>query len=367
MRSSTGLYVSRLDHMRALAAFLVYCWHFLHIKIPYEMVPTFMALSLFEEGHAGVALFMTLSGYLFAKIMDGRKIDFGRFYRNRLLRLVPLLSVVLLYWALRGQVSLEGFVKGFLSFPTWPPGTWSIVVEFHFYLGFPLLLVLQRVHRIWPLIAVLAISIALRTLLWQAYGEVQWLSYWTIIGCIDLFVLGMLWHELAGKQLIKAWPGLVAGGSLIAIIGLWHAFNGMGGFYGLGGYPSSSAIWIVIPTLQGLLFGALIAGYERMAVKIPGMLDRGLARTGEVSYSIYLVQFIVYPTLGKYCGLLGFDLGNFSVAMALAVATFPVIVLISNLTYELIEKPFLRWRRAYVEGSQNRFEAKPEARWVPVA
>jgi peptidoglycan/LPS O-acetylase OafA/YrhL len=141
----------------------------------------------------------------------------------------------------------------------------------------------------------------------------------------------------------------------------------MGGFYGLGGYPSSSAIWIVIPTLQGLLFGALIAGYERMAVKIPGMLDRGLARTGEVSYSIYLVQFIVYPTLGKYCGLLGFDLGNFSVAMALAVATFPVIVLISNLTYELIEKPFLRWRRAYVEGSQNRFEAKPEARWVPVA
>ena len=367
MRSSTGLYVSRLDHVRALAAFLVYCWHFLHIKLPYESVPGIMPFSLFEEGHIGVALFMTLSGYLFAKIMDGRQIDLGRFYKNRVLRLVPLLAAVLLYWALRGQLTLAGFAKGFLSFPAWPPGTWSIVVEFHFYLVFPALLVLQRVHRVWPLMAVLAISIALRTLLWQAFGEVQWLAYWTIIGCIDLFVIGMLWHELAGKALVRARPGLVAAGAVIAIIGLWHVFNSLGGFYNLGGYPSPSALWIVIPALQGLLFGAMIAGYERASLRIPGLIDRGLARIGEISYSIYLVQFIVYPTLGKYCGLMGFDLGSFAVALALAVVTFPVIVVISMVTYELIEKPFLRWRGAYVEGSEKRPFANPQAKWVAAA
>ncbi len=102
MRSSTGLYVSRLDHVRAAAVFLVYCWHFVHVHVPFETVPDFFFLSLLEEGYAGVALFMTLSGYLFAKIMDGRSIDLAPFYRNRFLRLVPLLAVVLTYWSLRG-------------------------------------------------------------------------------------------------------------------------------------------------------------------------------------------------------------------------------------------------------------------------
>lgn len=367
MRSSTGLYVSRLDHVRALAAFLVYCWHFLHIKMPFDTVPSLLPFSLFEEGHVGVGLFMTLSGYLFAKIMDGRSIDLKRFYRNRVLRLVPLLAVVLLYWSLRGHLTPAGFLQGLVSFPTWPPGTWSIVVEFHFYLIFPVLLLLQRVHRIWPLAGVLVISLSLRTLIWQAHGDVQWVSYWTIIGCIDLFVLGMLWHELAQKPFAKLAPGALFTGSLIAIFGLSHIFNSMGGFYNLGGYPSPSAIWIILPTLQGLLFGAMIVGYERMTVTIPGVLDRSLARIGEVSYSIYLVQFIVYPTIGKYCGLLGFEMANFTVAMALAVLTFPIIILVSMATFELIEKPFLRWRGAYVQDDRRLAEPRRNAHWVPVA
>lgn len=364
MRSSTGLYVSRLDHVRALAAFLVYCWHFLHVKMPFETVPGFFPLSLLEEGHVGVGLFMTLSGYLFAKIMDGRAIDLPRFYRNRALRLVPLLAVVLAYWALRGHLTLDGFFKGLVSYPTWPPGTWSIVVEFHFYAVFPILLILQRTHRIWPLAAILLISVSMRALLWHTLGEVQWLAYWTIVGCIDLFVFGMLWHELSRSKLAQSCPGALFAGALLAMAGFWHVFNSMGGFFNFGAYPSPTPLWIVIPAIEGFLFGAMIVGYERMAMTMPAKIDRALAKTGEVSYSIYLVQFIVYPSIAKFCGGLGFDLGNLWIALMLAAATFPVIVLMSIVSFELIEKPFLRWRGAYIAAAKKAPFAKAP-NWVP--
>ena len=39
MRSTEGLYFSRLDHVRAFAAYLVFVWHFLH------MTPSFPSLA----------------------------------------------------------------------------------------------------------------------------------------------------------------------------------------------------------------------------------------------------------------------------------------------------------------------------------
>ncbi len=59
--------------MRALAAFLVFSWHFTHGReswpIPFGYAPSIFLLAPLDEGHTGVALFMTLSGYLFAKLV----------------------------------------------------------------------------------------------------------------------------------------------------------------------------------------------------------------------------------------------------------------------------------------------------------
>ena len=45
MRSTEGLYYSRLDHVRAFAAYLVFMWHFLHMTpnypVPYASAPIF--------------------------------------------------------------------------------------------------------------------------------------------------------------------------------------------------------------------------------------------------------------------------------------------------------------------------------------
>lgn len=342
MQSSSGLYISKLDHVRACAAFLVYCWHVVHVQVPFETVPTFAPLSMLEEGHIGVALFMTLSGYLFAKIIDDRPIDFARFYCNRFLRLAPLLFLVLAYWMLRGDMSVASFLKGFVL-PTWHSGGWSVAVELHFYLLFPAILWLQRGHRTGALIALFMVALLTRFAVWSITGSVQAFSYWTIGGCIDLFLAGMLWHELSKREMIRRHAGWLFTCTLIALIAVWHAFNTTGGFYG----TTDSPLWIVLPTLQGLAFGALIVGYEHARFQLPRFADRALAKVGEVSYSIYLLHFIFYPTIVKHLASAGVDMTSFATALTVATLTFPLIAGIAMLSYRFIEQPFLKLRGTY--------------------
>ncbi len=89
MKSSSGKYFLGLDHIRAVAAFLVFTWHFIHVNNGHEAAPPIFPLSILTEGHTGVALFMALSGYLFAKLLDGKNIIYTSFIWNRFLRLAP--------------------------------------------------------------------------------------------------------------------------------------------------------------------------------------------------------------------------------------------------------------------------------------
>src|SRR5947209_615945 len=98
MKSSSGEHYIALDHIRALAAFFVFTWHFNHssngMPVAFASAPAVFPLALLDEGHTGVALFMTLSGYLFAKLLWGKDINFAGFIWNRFIRLTPLLIVV---------------------------------------------------------------------------------------------------------------------------------------------------------------------------------------------------------------------------------------------------------------------------------
>ena len=95
MKSSTGKYYQALDHIRAVAVFVVFVWHFNHFDNGQFANPLVFPLSLFTEGHTGVAIFMVLSGYLFAKLLGSNKIKYSIFLYNRCLRLLPLLVEVM--------------------------------------------------------------------------------------------------------------------------------------------------------------------------------------------------------------------------------------------------------------------------------
>ncbi len=250
MKSTSGAHYIALDHVRALAAFMVVTWHFTHsimgYPVPFEYTPDFFPLALLDEGHTGVALFMTLSGYLFAKLLDGKNIYYPAFIWNRILRLLPLLLFVILIVGFRDYLSgknisdyaitvFQGlFYPNLMNVGSYlPNGGWSITVEFHYYLILPLFLWMLRKSKLLPL-AIIAVAITIRFLIWQEKGQVFENAYYTIIGRIDQFALGMIMFYFRTFFTKKHLLSIAA---LLAFSAFYWYFDSIGGYYRNPSYP----------------------------------------------------------------------------------------------------------------------------------
>lgn len=361
MRSTEGIYYSRLDHVRALAAYLVFMWHFLHLTpnfpVPYAADPIF-PFALIDEGHTGVALFMTLSGYLFAKLTGDRRIDYPAFLWSRATRLLPLLAACIAAWVAIGWIAgapipVSDIVGGVL-FPTWPLGTWTITIELHFYLLFPLLLFTFRRHGAFALMGIVALAMFVRYDWWRTYGEAQHIAYWTIIGRIDQFLFGMIF---ALAPIRRPMLRIVAGLSLAAFLVLWTQFDRAGGFNHGDGSPSPSPLWIVLPTVEAVTWGALIAFYDGTTFTLPAWLDRALAKIGERSYSIYLLHFFPMVALRHLFWEREGSHDNFFLTFAIGTLAFIAFLPAAALSYRYFETRFLVYRRPYLR--------EPEAEAIP--
>lgn len=362
MHSSSGQHFARLDHVRALAALLVIAWHFMHgatgSPVPFGIAPSIFPLALFSEGHTGVALFMALSGYLFARLLEGRSVHYGRFLLNRALRLLPLLLTVFLIVGIKLAVQghslpiyLSGLLKGLWE-PSWPNGGWSIAVELHFYLLLPLLLWLCAKSPGW-LLALLVLAVGLRTLIWQTQGEVQFLAYFTIIGRIDQFLLGMLachWRKYFTNR-----HG-IALGLFIAFALLYWWFARSGGFYLRPSFPSPSRLWIVLPLLEGMAYASLIAWYEtsfqtstRAPNALGARLSRWISKAGSYSYSVYLLHFFFVFAAAEFVNTYLMPIHNFYWALLWSFVFYGLMLIPAHLSYRWIEAPFLKYRSSYLK------------------
>lgn len=350
MKATTGKYYRSLDHVRGFAAFVVFTWHYLSFQGGEYKEPLNFLLSIFTEGHTGVAIFMTLSGYLFAKLLEGQDYSFPKFFFNRVIRLFPLLLAVFLaktasaFWSGTADWEfLRPLLQGFVL-PTWPNGGWSIAVELHFYLAMPVLMIMsKRARAIAPLL--LALPIALRLVIYLAQGEVQSLAYWTIIGRVDQFLIGILMyqyrHVFTGRHVVAA---VVA----TAFLAFWYWFDTMGGFYKAPSYPSPNPVWIVLTTIEGAAYGILICWYDNSFDHKPGRVSSFLEAVGTYSYSIYLLHFFIVFRIPPLIHEHLFDLSNRYVLFATVFPSFLLMVAIAAVSYHLIEKPFLKFRVRYV-------------------
>lgn len=355
MKSTSGAHFIALDHIRAIAALMVFSWHFIHgrngFPIPFTAAP-FWGFALFDEGHVGVSLFMTLSGYLFAKLLNGKSIIYRWFIWNRILRLMPLLLLVLIinasleamhsgdirsaYWYLRSMISG-------LIYPVWPNGGWSITVELHFYLLLPALIFAVRRSSI-SLWILLTLSLALRGVYYAWYGTVQDLAYHTIFGRFDQFLLGISAYY-ARNLFVDRHVFVVS--IAAAFISFYWLFDVMGGYRQLFGSP----IWIALPTLEGLAFAAIIAWYDGSFAHQTGAVSNLFARMGEYSYSIYLLHFFFVFAAAEWIHVHAFDLSNFYIAVLVSVVAFLGMAPICYLSMRYVELPFLKLRRPYIKES----------------
>jgi len=173
--------IPELDGLRAVAVIAVLLFH----SAPHGP---------FQGGFIGVDLFFVLSGYLITRILaeEARSggVDVWRFYRRRFFRLMPALLFMLTGYLLAApfiwpdyQHGRDGLVAAlYLSdygyalwqVPFYLQHTWSLAVEEHFYLLWPLAigpLVASRRPVIWLSLAWLA------TTLWR-YSSSDWTSYY---------------------------------------------------------------------------------------------------------------------------------------------------------------------------------------------
>lgn len=183
-------YVPALDGVRAIALLMVLAFH--------AGVPGWGA------GFFGVDVFFVLSGYLITRILHAEHertgaIRVGNFYIRRLRRLVPAMLAMLVVfllvapWAfprypmdihLRDALVSAIYMADYARTLGMPPGTldhmWSLSVEEHFYLLWPLILLpllrLRQAHA-----AILIAMLYLGVSAWRAWNvgalEVPWNVY----------------------------------------------------------------------------------------------------------------------------------------------------------------------------------------------
>ncbi|MBK5237598.1 MAG: acyltransferase [Actinomycetales bacterium] len=150
-RQSELQYIPSLDGLRAVAILLVLA---AHAKIGIPMIDS--------GGGLGVDIFFVLSGYLITRILLNelnrkKSINFGAFYKKRLIRLWPALIAVISLMYIPGMIvfntpvvfslsslfalfSLTPITSGLLQVKGVYGYTWTLGLEEYFYLIFPVVL-----------------------------------------------------------------------------------------------------------------------------------------------------------------------------------------------------------------------------------
>jgi peptidoglycan/LPS O-acetylase OafA/YrhL len=373
MKGKNYEYQEKIDHLRFFGAFAIIIYQSLwtyqlvakSLGAPAIVPP--VSIELLWNGHILVALFMTLSGFLFATICKGKDIDQSAFYRNRFLRIYPLFVVVLLaacymdpvtnsFWRLMTSLCLLQNLRGSaVQFPYGTENLWAIAVEFQFYLLFPFLLLFYRKHGYKYLFALIALALFTRLGIFCTTGKVWELGYTTIFGRIDQFVVGMIFGFSFDRLKAKVSSPLFLLFSVALVACLAWVRNRMSNF--------GDAQWIITTDLEALVLGLLIVCYSASAINFPRWLARFFAYGGTVSYSLYLIHPFVLRLSHWFASLICLPHSRFPFLVAIAnmlhdqplssslifglFVVFPITFLASMLTYAFIERPFLELRTIY--------------------
>lgn len=350
-RQSLG-FRADINGLRAWAVSLVMLFHF--------NVPGF------KGGFVGVDVFFVISGYLMTAIVltglnapAGNSFSLAGFYRSRAARIVPALLFVCLvllvagwFLLLPGQLvllvehatSALWFYSNVLfwqqagyfspsAYENWLLHTWSLSVEWQFYLIYPLILLMW-----WRVVGGRKY---LGGLLWVLFGMALLCSVWVTPRMPEaaFYLLpARAWEMLAGALVyvyaakVRLKPGWASQLELLgfcAIVLAATAFDGEDGWPGYRGLlPVAGTVLILLSNRCGLLSGTAVAQWA-----------------GLRSYSIYLWHWPL---------VVGLTLYGYADSLLWLAVSFVLSFILGDLSYRFIERGPRRWlvkiRPAYALG-----------------
>ena len=342
-------YRPALDGLRGVAILAVLAVHTHHS----------FGWSLLKGGNVGVDIFFVLSGYLITTLLleeweNTSAINLKNFYWRRALRLVPALLVLLaaLYYLsdLLFSVGEAGatrrampvaflYASDFaLAFFTIPLGalqhTWSLAIEEHFYLVWPLLLAafLKRgisKRRLLVMTVVLALASALHRATLHQLGALPVRTYYGIdaradallIGCATAMFVSWGFVRLESVRALLI-PSLILIAVCLVATDYATPVMHLGGFTLL---AVATAVVIINSVLS-------TSSYSKEILEVGP-----LVWVGRISYGLYLWHYPVFKATN-------FLNASWPVKLCVAVV---LTVIVTSLSYYLIEQPALSLKRKF--------------------
>ena len=368
-----GGHLPGLDGVRGLAILMVMVLHLVGRSTPYTSAQR-LVVKAAGFGVLGVDLFFVLSGFLITGLLldaKGRPHYFRNFYARRTLRIFPLyyFVLVLLFIALprfanllpglqqaeRHQAWLWSYTSNFYiaAKSSWQALAyvshfWSLAIEEHFYLLWPLIVFSVRRETLERIcVGVVAGGLALRVVL--SLVGVSDLSISVLTPCrIDTLCVGGLLAAVArregGAPLLMRRPLQVALalGSVILALSAWCAMAKIG----------LPVLHQVRDTFYGLFFGALslVSLGPRSNPIARVFQSRLLMFFGKYSYGLYVYHgvlpwyFLENGTEARLDALLG---NHWLTIASKATIGVGVSVFVAVLSYHLLEKRFLALKRFF--------------------
>jgi peptidoglycan/LPS O-acetylase OafA/YrhL len=357
MQSLNLQYNPRIDQLRWLAATIVFLFHF-HLE--YRVLGGAPLASnwaaLITEGHTGVGLFFTLSGFLFMQIALAQKtIVYRDFVRNRVLRIFPLFLTIFLVATSIGRDNFQPqdllylFATNLGHAPT--SGTvvtgaaWTISLEFLFYLVFPFLarFALERGKRY---VLQLLVLMAFFKLAAYTVNDNSTLMYFcTFVGRFDQFLIGMLaamLYQQYQPTLQRHAPWLLVAAAALVV---WDTAT-MHRLAPFGATPKSS-FWIFWSMAESAGWAFFILAWVGFRPRLPDVVERVLCHGGKVSFSFYLLHMGLLHLLAQRVGLVHPTGRGWLDAALMVAVSYGATWTLATLSYNSIEEPFLRMRRRY--------------------
>lgn len=356
--------LSGLDHLRSLAILMVLFYHYRMFQHP-QWLDQIMGF-----GWTGVDLFFVLSGYLisyplFVNIASGKSISLPEFFIKRFFRIIPaylaVLAIYFLFPAFHEREALPPlwkfltFTQNF-NFDIKNYGTfshvWSLCVEEHFYLLFPLVLATLLHFKAWRkagilLPALFLFGIGIRLYCWYALIAPH-------TGEDNYFII---WYRHMYYPTYTRLDGLLAGVSIAALFAFKPAVKAAvtkrGNTLLLLSLAVLTGAWFLCDEQQSFhasVFGypLVAAGYGLMVVAAvsPSCIlyrynSRVTALIAKLSFALYLshkgVIHLVQPLLAQ-TGIP--PKGNLMLVVCLLIAVLGALIL-----NKAVEAPFLRLRQ----------------------
>ncbi|MHC5855456.1 acyltransferase family protein [Nostoc sp.] len=370
-------HINFLDGLRAIAALFVLfshtwyqIWPAVSPPFGYGHRPTGLMLILTSwlyYGHFAVVVFIVLSGFcLMLPVIQNNGILRGgtlQFFQRRSRRILPpyyfalLFSLFLIYffigwktgtqWDISVPVTLSGLIAHISMFQDFVTTTeinyvfWSIALESHLYLCFPLLVLSWQ--RFGSIKTTLGIGLfTYTTIILLEIAQVKEIPP-QFLGLCFYFVLGMLGATIVFSQdqlwefMRKHFPWhFVVAGLILTIIFFCY----------LWGFDIAEERFAFLDTMSalGTLF-LLVAASRPGANKVRNFLGSSpLVFIGTFSYSLYLIHAPLLQIVWQYV-LHPLHLGKvFEFVLLLLVGT-PLILGAAYIFFFYCERPFLNTRR----------------------